>query len=445
MLTDSAIRSIVDAVMVAAKADEAEVTIFEGDSALTRFANNEIHQNVAEQDASLLVRVAQGKRVGVASLNRADPAGARLAAERAAELARFQVENPDYAGMPGPSPASATRGVAPGTLTFGPDQRAAGVRAVVSQAMAAGLTAAGAFSTEHSRVTLANSHGALQQHESTHANLNTVIMSPTSSGFGDHTAVDVTEIDAEAIGARAVRKAVEGREPRSLEPGAYTVVLEEPAVADLLDFLSYEGFGAQAVQEGRSFMAGHLGQQVAGANVSIWDDGLANDTLTMPFDFEGVPRLRVDLIRDGVAVGAVYDRLTAAKEHRASTGHALPAGSTFGPIPLHLHLAAGTASYGDLVAGVKRGVLVTRFWYTRTVHPLTVTVTGMTRDGTFLIEDGRIVAAVRNLRFTQSYLEALRNVEAIGRDTKLVREFGGSNRVPALRIAGWNFTGGTEH
>lgn len=444
MLSDNAVRSVVDSVMLAAKGSDVEVTLFESDESLTRFANNEIHQNVAEQDASLLVRVAQGKRVGVVSLNRADPEGARQATERAAELARHQVENPDYAGMPGAEPAGIAPGPAAGTLAFGADRRAHGVQAVVSQAMAVGLTAAGAFSTGHNRVTLANSNGAFQQHESTRANLNTVVMSATSSGFGDHTAADATEIDAEAVGARAVRKAVESQAPRSLEPGAFTVVLEEPAVADLLDFLAYEGFGAQAVQEGRSFMSGRFGQQVVGSNVSIWDDGLASDTLAMPFDYEGVPRQRVDLIRQGVAVSAVYDRATAAKEHRASTGHALPAGRTFGPIPLHLRLGPGTASVDDLLAGVERGVLVTRFWYTRTVHPLTVTVTGMTRDGTFLVEDGRVVGAVRNLRFTQSYLEALRNVEAIGRDTKLVREFGGANRVPALRIAGWNFTGSTE-
>jgi predicted Zn-dependent protease len=445
LLNDNDIRNIIDAALAGSRAGETEITIFEGDTALTRFANNEIHQNVAEHDASLLVRVALGKKVGVASLNRADVAGARLAAERALELARYQVDNPDFVGMPSPAPAARLTGVAVGTLRYGPDRRAKGVEAVVRRAMENGLVAAGAFSTGVNRVTIGNSHGVFQQHESTDANLNTVVMSATSAGYGDHTARDAEEIDADAVGERAVRKAVDGRDPRSLGPGEYTVVLEEPAVNDILDFLAYEGFGAQAVEEGRSFMAGHLGQRVVGENISIWDDGLAADTIGMPFDYEGVPRRRVDLITKGVAVGPVYDSATAAKAGTASTGHALPAGSTFGPLPMHLHLAPGEVSYGDLIAGVKRGVLVTRFWYTRTVHPLTVTVTGMTRDGTFLIEDGRVVGPVRNLRFTQSYLEALKQVEAIGRDTKLQREFGGGNRVPAMRIGGWTFTGGTEY
>lgn len=445
MLSDSDVRRIIDAALAASKASETEVTIFEGDTALTRFANNEIHQNVAESDASLVVRVAVGKKVGVASLNRADEAGARHAVERAMELARFQVENADYAGMPGAVPAQRLNGVARGTVDCGPQGRAKGVEAVVRRSLEAGMVAAGAFSTNLNRVTIGNSHGLFQQHESTDANLNTVVMGDDSSGYADHTAMDASEIDADALGQRAVRKAIQGRSPRNVDPGEYTVVLEEPAVNDMLDFFSGEGFSALTVQEGRSFMAGHIGERVMGENITIWDDGLASDTIALPFDYEGTPRQRVELITNGVAVSAVYDSQTAAKDKRPSTGHALPAGVTWGPLPLHMHLAPGTASYDDLIAGVKRGILVTRFWYTRTVHPLTVTVTGMTRDGTFLIEDGQIVAPVRNLRFTQSYLEAFRNVEAIGAATRLQREFGGGNRVPALRIAGWKFTGGTQY
>ena len=445
MLTDSEVRRIVEVALAASKASETEITIFEGDSALTRFANNEIHQNVTERDTSLLVRVVFGKKVGVASLNRVDEAGVRLVVERASELARFQVDNPDYAGMPPVLPVTTVNGVAAGTVAFGPDRRAAAVGVVVRRAMEHGLVAAGAFSTSLDRVTLANSHGVLLQHESTDANLNTVVMSDSSSGFADHTTMDASEIDAEAVAGRAVHKALQGQSPQALPSGDYTVVLEPPAVNDIVDFLAYEGFGAQAVQEERSFMSGRLGQQVVGPNITVWDDALAADTIPMPFDYEGVPKQRVALITNGVAIGPVYDMATAAKEGKQSTGHALPAGSTFGPMPLHLHLAPGDVSDAGLVAGVKRGVLVTRFWYTRTAHPLTVTVTGMTRDGTFLIEDGTIVAPVRNLRFTQGYLEALRNVDAIGRTTSLQREFGGGNRVPSLRINNWHFTGTTEH
>ena len=222
-------------------------------------------------------------------------------------------------------------------------------------------------------------------------------------------------------------------------------MLDEPAVCDIVDFLAYLGFGALAVQEGRSFMAGHIGEKVLGDNITVWDDGLAADTIPFPFDFEGVPKQRVNLVTNGIAKGLVYDTNTALKDGVASTGHGLPAGNTFGPVPRNLFLAPGTASKEELIRSVKRGIFITRFWYTRTVHPLSITVTGMTRDGTFLIENGEIVAPVRNLRFTQSYVEALNHVDLLGKDAKLQKDMFAYNRVPALKIAKWNFTGVTEY
>ena len=222
---------------------------------------------------------------------------------------------------------------------------------------------------------------------------------------------------------------------------AVFVVLEEFAASDILDFLGYAGFGAQAVQEERSFMSGKLGSRVMGSNVTIWDDPTHPTSVPRPFDAEGMPAQRVDLVVGGVAGSPVYDRRTAAKEGRQTTGHALPAAYPIGPMPRNLFLLPGDTPRADLVRTVKRGLLVTRFWYTRVVHPLTVLMTGMTRDGTFLVEDGEIVAAVENLRFTESYVEAMNRVEAMSRETKLVREFFSTNRVPALRIKGWRFTG----
>ena len=225
-----------------------------------------------------------------------------------------------------------------------------------------------------------------------------------------------------------------------MPPGEYEVVLEEFAVSDMLDFLGYVGFGGLAVEEGRSFMSGKLGEAVMGSNVSIWDSPLDPAGIPRPFDSEGAPATRVDLVRGGVAVSPVHDRHTAAKAGAEPTGHALPARYSMGPVPRNMFLAPGDASRDDLVASVRRGLLITRFWYTRVVHPLTVHMTGMTRDGCFLIENGEVVGPVRDLRFTESYLEALTRVDAIAADTKLVREFFSVNRVPALKIASWRFT-----
>lgn len=445
MLTEAELRRLVDVALAHSRADQTEVLVFDGDEALTRFANNEIHQNVAERDTTLLARVIFGNKIGVASLNRADEAGARLVIERASALAEHQVEDPDFHSLPSPQPIPKAGGYVEATAKSSPEERARAVGILVARAKEKGLVAAGAFSTEVNQVAIGNSLGIFCHHIGTEARLSTVIMSDSSSGYADQVSSDVSEVDSDAVARMAVNTALRGKDPRSIELGEYEVVLEEPAVCDIVDFLGYLGFGALAVQEGRSFMTGQFGQKVLGENITIWDDGLAADTIPLPFDFEGVPRQRVALITNGVAQGVVYDTQTARKDGKASTGHALPAGSTFGPVPRHMHMTPGTATKEDLIRAVRRGILVTRFWYTRMVHPLTVTVTGMTRDGTFLIENGEIVAPVRNLRFTQGYLEALNNVDLIGKDAKLQKDFFAYNRVPALKIAQWNFTGVTEY
>jgi predicted Zn-dependent protease len=246
------------------------------------------------------------------------------------------------------------------------------------------------------------------------------------------------------LAAEAIERCAQGANPRPLEPGAYDVILREYAVMDILDYFAYLAFGCQPYLEKRSFMSGRLGERVMGENISIWDDGLATDGVPEPFDAEGVARQRVDFVKNGVAGDVAWDSYYGGIGGHASTGHALPAGNTAGAIPSNLFLAPGEASLDDMVASTERGVLVSRFWYTRAVHPLTVVMTGMTRDGTFLIENGKVTAPVSNLRFTQSYLEAMNHVDMIGRETRLLlMDIAGCCRVPALKIKGWNFTGAT--
>jgi predicted Zn-dependent protease len=211
--------------------------------------------------------------------------------------------------------------------------------------------------------------------------------------------------------------------------------------------MTYTGFSAVALQEGRSFMAGKMGQQIVDPRVSIWDDGLDTSGMPLPFDFEGVPKRRVDFIAEGVARGVVYDSYCAGKEEGIeSTGHALPAPNTFGPFPLNTFFAPGEGELQDMIAGTECGIYVTRFHYTRPVEPTKVTITGMTRDGTFYIENGEIAYPVKNLRFTQSYLEALNNLQEIGCQTRLLKRMGGlgGTSVPALKLAEFAFTGATE-
>ena len=424
---------------------EAEALVTGEDSALTRFANSEIHQNVAETNVSINLRVVVGKRVGVASSGRSDPEGLRRLADSAIAIARVVEELDDWGGLPEPTEI---RGIAaaysPATAAASPEFRAEAARAVIAAADEAGVVAYGSFATGLESMAVANSHGVRASGTRTTSQLITVSMGPDGgSGYAEAAAVDASTIDAASLGREAAGKARATANAISVDPGDYAVVLEEYAVVDLLDMLGYLGFSALAVQEERSFA--EPGKRIGSDLVTIVDDGYDPAGLPLPFDFEGVAKRRVSLVESGICRDVVHDAQTAARAGVASTGHGLPAPNTWGPFPLNMLMDAGTTSREDLVAGLDRGLLVTRFHYTNPVHPKLAIVTGMTRDGTFLVEGGRIVGPVRNLRYTQSYLGALAGTVAVARERKTLKGFLGGVVVPAVRIDGWTFTGGTEH
>ncbi|NJD58066.1 MAG: TldD/PmbA family protein, partial [Anaerolineae bacterium] len=266
------------------------------------------------------------------------------------------------------------------------------------------------------------------------------------SGWSQGSAWKITELDVESLGKRAIDTAERGHTPVKIEPGEYTVILEHYATDDLLSSLNFYGMGAQAVQEGHSWMNDRLGQQVMSPQVNIWDDGCNTAGAPLPFDYEGVPKQKVDIVKEGVVIGPVYDRYSAAKEGKTSTGHATPITFRgFGPIAAHLFMGPGSATVEEMVQSTQKGLYINRFWYTRLVHPRECVITGMTRDGVFMIENGEIAYPVKNLRYTMPYVQALANVEAVGKTAHLlIGEFGGiSTRVPALKIKGFNFTGST--
>ena len=446
--TRTGVDDLLDRALAHSNADATEALYMGQDSALTRFANNRIHQNVREHDAQLQVRVIDGERIGVAGTNRLDDAGIRAVVERAAAIAQRSNANPNAAILPEPDGRDhdPELGFVAGTAEAGAELRAEGARAVIAAGQAAGLETAGSFSTGVMTIAVANSHGVRATHRSTRASLLTVMMdgfaSGAASGYAHAGAGDVADIDAEALGAEAAEKGDRMRGAKALEAGEYEVILEEYAVAGLLEYLSYIGFSGLALEEGRSFM--ELGKQVMGDNVSIWDDGADPSGLPSPIDFEGVVRKRVDLIRNGVANAVVQDAATGARAGSGSTGHGLPAPNLIGPMALNLFMAPGIGARSELINGVKRGVWVTRFHYINPVHPKKAILTGMTQDGTFLIEDGQLSRPVLNFRFTQSIPEAFSDVRAASRETKLLPgEFFGAARVPALHLGSFNFTGTT--
>jgi predicted Zn-dependent protease len=429
-------------------ATEAEVLVSAGDSALTRFANSEIHQNVAERSLTVSLRHIVGRRIAVVSTGKVDADGLRSLVHRAASIARSCEELDDWAGLPAPTSAAGTvtRGTnawAAGSADATPEFRAEGVRAVIAAADAVGVTAYGAFSTDAEAIAVANSNGIRAAEARTSAQLLTVHMSPDGgTGYAEGVSMDATTIDAAAIGREAATKARAMDNPVTVPAGDYPVVLEEYAVVDITDMLGYVGFSALAVQEERSFF--EAGRRVGSDLVTIVDDGADRNGLPMAFDYEGVPKQRVALVESGICRDVVFDSQTAARAGRASTGHGLPAPNPYGPFPLNAVMSAGTTPREELIGGLERGLLVTRFHYTNVVHPKLAMITGMTRDGTFLVEGGRIVGPVRNLRYTQSYLDALAGVSAVGSTRKTVKGFLGAAVVPALRIDGWTFTGVTE-
>jgi predicted Zn-dependent protease len=412
--------------------------VTEWDSALTRFANNGIHQNVAERDASVRVRVVKDSRTGVASINQLNDAAAVDVLKRAIAIAELQPRS-EVVPMPGPAPARPVEAWSDATAAVTPEDRADFVQTVCAKAGHAGLKAFGAYSTSAAQFAIANSLGVFHHQRSTQATVNSVVMGDAGSGYADRGAIDVRELDKDDLATEVIEKAQRNQNAQPVEPGVYEVVLEEYAVAEMLEFMSFIGFGALAVQEERSFM--RLGERITGEEVSIWDDALDRTGIPASFDFEGVPRQRVDLITGGVASGLVYDMQTARRAGRQSTGHGLPAPNTEGPFAFNLFMKPGTAAKADLMGDIKRGIWVTRFWYVRVVQPKASIITGMTREGTFLIENGRITRPVKDLRFTQSILEALNGTLAISRSTKLqVSEYLGASRVPAVRLKAFDFT-----
>jgi PmbA protein len=426
---------------------EAEALFTARDASLTRFANSRIHQNVADRDATLRMRIVRDARTGVATTNRLDDEGLLEVVARASATLAMATPNAHGAPLADPiaSGADPELGYVTATARADPELRAAGARAVIAAGDAAHLESSGAFATETATLAVANSRGMWNAHSVTQAKLLTVMMDGNgASGYAQATAPDVKAIDPAALGEEAADKATRGTQAIDLEPGDYPVILEEYAVATILEYLSWMGFSALAVEEGRSFM--EIGKQIMGTNVTIWDDGLDPRGLPTAIDYEGVPKQRVDLISNGVAQAVVHDTATAARAGTRSTGHGLPAPNAFGPIAWNLFMAPGSRAKEVMLTGIKRGVWVTRFHYVNVIHARRGVLTGMTKDGTFLIEDGRITRPIHNLRFTQSIPEAFSTIEAIGSDTRLVAaEYSGiTARVPALRIARFAFTGATD-
>ncbi|HEY3378195.1 MAG TPA: metallopeptidase TldD-related protein [Armatimonadota bacterium] len=448
MLTHDEAMHLIDAALRHSPADQTEIVLSFTEQGLTRLANGGIHQHMAMANGEARVRAVLGTRVGVATSNRLTAESVRELVDQAVAIARVSEPNPECAVLPTPETAeyAGLAGAVPTPIlevaldALTPERRADVAAVLVQTAQGNGVTAAGHVASALSALAVGNSHGVRAYHRWPSCGIMAIMTQPGASGYADWAGTDLSTAPAAEIAARACRKCLASQGATTVAPGAYTVILEPPAVAEMLAMLAYIGLGATAFQEGRSFMSDRVGETLVGDNISLRDDTYHPGMLTMPFDFEGTPKRVVPFFTHGVARGVVHDTATARKAGVASTGHALPAPNPAGPLPMHLVLDTGDQTMDSLIGGVERGILVTRFHYVNIVHPKETTLTGMTRDGTFLIEDGSLTHAVQNMRFTQSILAALSQVTGIERHQTSINQEGLYCLAPALRIAQFTFT-----
>jgi PmbA protein len=436
------LRRVIETVLRLAKkagADEAEAHIEEVDDSLTRFANNGIHQNVAEHGFTVSVRTVIDGRTARSTTNRLDEDSLRAAAQSSLTLAQSQPKDPRLLPLLGKQRYRSVQRFCMHTAAITPEDRARAVRRACDLAVKKGQIAAGIFSTGLSQSAVANSRGLFTAYRETHAEFSITMQEQPAASWAKANSGDVRAFDPQKLAERASEKAHLAVNAREVPPGRYTVILEPAAVLDLVGFLFYD-FSATAVEDKRSCLNERIGKQVFGKNISIADDVYHPLQLGAPFDGEGFPRQRVLLVDRGVPKNLVYARNTAKAAHKKPTGHGFTLPNEYGEAPMNLVFSGGDSSVEKMIYSTERGLLVTRLWYIREVDPYEKVMTGMTRDGLFLVENGRVTSAVRNFRFNQSVLEMLRHVETLGPVVRATGEEAFEMVIPAMKVRNFHFS-----
>ncbi len=462
MLTKEQAGEVFDCIRKLSTADEVEVLFSGGRFALTRFANNTIHQNVAEENYVVSVRAAFGGRTARAFTNKFDDESLWQVVRSAESLARVQHADSDLLPMPDARSAGGTGGSPVSTQTIPsrhfettaaitPELRAEGVKKIVGVAQQHGLTTAGVFSSAESLDGIFNSRGLSKWHQQTSADVSITMLASDSSGWQKANSPDVAKLDPLVLAETAARKALDSARPRDIPAGKCTVILEPAAVLDIVGFMFWD-YAGMAILDQRSFLTGRIGTQLFGDNITIWDDVAHPLQTGAPFDGEGVPRQRLALVENGIVKRVVYARATAERMKRSeyknkvgpieATGHGFALPNEMGEMPQNIVFApvANPQTVEQMIASTERGVLVTRLWYIREVEPFEKMLTGMTRDGTFYVENGRVQGGVRNFRFNESLIHMLSNVEAMSVPVRASGEESMDMVVPAMKVKAFNFT-----
>ncbi|MGZ4813970.1 MAG: TldD/PmbA family protein [Terriglobales bacterium] len=455
MLTGQKVVDIFDRVRKFSTADETELLVSGGKSALTRFANNTITQNVSEENYVLSLRVNLDGRTARATSNKFDDESLKRLVKSATELAKVQERDPDLlpladASAFDPNGPTVARSFFE-TASIGPKERAQAVGDMVDVAHKYKLTSAGIYATSESVEAVLNSKGLVAYHSQTSADVSVTMLAEDSSGWQKANYPDARDLKPAELAEIAAKKAIDSAHPQELPPGKYTVILEPAAVLDIVGFMFWD-WGGQAILDERSFLNNRIGKRLFGDNININDDVYHPLQSGSPFDGEGVRRQRVPLVEEGVVKRLVYARGTAEKIRKseyadkvgpvAPTGHGLPLPNELGEVPLNIVItsAGQTSTLDEMIASTERGILVTRLWYIREVEPYEKICTGMTRDGTFCIENGRVQGGLRNFRFNESLIHLLSNVEAMTKSVRASGEEAFDMVVPAMKVRDFNFT-----
>ncbi|HWY44122.1 MAG TPA: TldD/PmbA family protein [Candidatus Sulfotelmatobacter sp.] len=423
----------------AAGAEETEVHLDETLDALTRFANNGIHQNVAEHGLTVSVRTFLDRKTARVTTNKLDEDSLRAAVESSLSLAQSQPKVRYLLPMPAKQRYQRVQRFVKSTAELSAAERARAVRKACDLAVKEGQVAAGIFVSGQMQSAVGNSRGLFATYRQTRAEFSITMQQEAATSWAKGNAADVRNLDPQVLAQLASKKARLATSARELPPEKYTVILEPAAVLDLVGFLFYD-FAATAVDDKRSCLNDRMGKQLFGKNISICDDVYHPGQLGAPFDGEGIPRQRVLLVDKGVPRNLVYSRSSAKRAGKRPTGHGFALPNEYGEAPMNLVFSGGKSSLEEMIASTDRGLLVTRLWYIREVDPYEKVMTGMTRDGLFLVEKGKVTSAARNFRFNHSVLEMLRNVELMSPAVRATGEEAFEMVVPAMKINGFQFT-----
>jgi len=426
-----------------AGADETEVQVDETIDALTRFANNAIHQNVAEHGITISIRTVVDGRTARATTNRLDEDSLRAAVQASLQLAHSQPKIPGLLPMAGKQRYRRVDRFSNETAATTPEDRARAVKKSCDLAVRNGQVAAGIFSTGQSQLAIANSRGLFAAYRQTEGEFSITMQDEPAASWAKANSGNVRNFDPQKLAARASEKAQMAKDAQELAPGKYTVILEPAAVLDLVGFLYYD-FAATALADQRSCLLKRMNKPLFGKDVSITDDAYHPEQLGAPFDGEGIPRQRVDLVQNGVPRNLVYSRASAKEAKTKPTGHGFALPNEYGEAPMNLVFSGGDSSLEKMIASTERGLLVTRVWYIREVDPYEKIMTGMTRDGLYLVANGKVTNAVRNFRFNQSLIELLQNVEAMSPASRATAEEAFEMVVPAMKVTNFHLTEPTK-